>query len=187
MKEKCKQLQNRFRMEQHQVIRRSAQDANFDTVYEKLKKSIESIIQLDTYASSFSTFVMHAKGSNGLEVDDRRCYYGHMAAESILKDIDEYNKKKPGSAKAQILPCQSDLTSRKEIAGLDKELCRQRQLKEDTIQNYAFDIKEKKWKLQLNQLRKPMSDSFRYFLQCLFSLEATDKKYFLQSLKLGPE
>ena len=96
------------------------------------------------------------------------------------------NEKIPGTAKAQILPYQSDITTRQEIAAADKELCRQRKWKEDIdFKNYKSEIKAKVWKLQLKQLQSPLSPSFRYFLQCLISLDAENRKYFLQSLKLG--
>ena len=121
-----------------------------------------------------------------MNVDDEHSYYGQMAAKSILKDIDQLNQKSPRSAKATILPCQSDLKSRQEIAALDKELCRLRKLKENTmVQKYAIGVKEKKWEYQLNQLKKPISNTFKYFLQCLLSLKSPERKYFLQYLKFG--
>ena len=110
---------------------------------------------------------------------------GYMAAQSILKDVDKYNAKKERSAKAIILPCHSDLKSRQEIAEQDKELCRQEKLVDGTIQDHAFKVKKIKWKIQLNQLHIPISDTFRYFLQCLLGLRTEDRKYFLQCLKLG--
>ena len=186
MKEETRQLLAELNLNKNQLIRKVAHDANFDTVYEQLKKLIEYMVTLDTHSVSLSTFVNHAKEMEGMEVDDDRCYFGQMAANCILREIDNFNKKKPGTAKSKILSCQSDLKSRKEIAALDKELCRQRKLSENTtVQKYGYEIEEKKWKLQLNQLLIPMSDSFKYFLQCLLTLNAKDKKYFLQSLKLG--
>ena len=121
-----------------------------------------------------------------LEVDDWLCYHCKMAANTILKDIDEYNRKKLGSAKAELLPSVSDLESRREIAHLDKEICRQRKLRENTtVQNYVFDLIEKKLQLQLKQLQKPVPETFKYFLQCLINMGKVDRKYFLQCLKLG--
>ena len=186
IKEESKQLQIEFSLEKHQLIRRVAQDTNFDIVYEQLKRSILRMVVIDTHSGCLSSFVNHAKDMEGMEVDDRKCYHGQMAAETILNDIDALNAQKPGSAKNKILPCQSDLTSRKGIAGLDKELCRQRKLSENTtVQSYGYEIEEKKWKLQLKQLRMPMSDSFKYFLHCLLTFDENDRKYFLQSLKIG--
>ena len=119
-------------------------------------------------------------------MDDWNCYHGQLAANSILRDIDNYNRNKAGSAKAEILPSQSDLQSRREMAHLDKEICRQKKLGENTtVQSYAFDLIEKKWQLQLRQLQKPVSGIFKYFLQCLINMGKADRKYFLQSLKLG--
>ena len=185
-REDSKQLQLEFNLEKHQVIRKVAQEANFNSVFEQLKQSIERMITMDTHSGCLSTFVMHEGEMDGMEVDDTQCYHGSMAAESILRDIDEYNGQKAGSTKDKILPCQSDLPSRKGIAGLEKELCRQRKLSENkTVQKYGYEIEENKWKLQLNQLRKPMSDSFKYFLHCLLTFHEKDRKYFLQCLKLG--
>ena len=186
VKEKSKQLQLEFNLGKHQVIRKAAIDANFDAVYQLLKKGVEYMITLASHFGSLSTFVMHAEDTEGMKVDDKKCYIGQMAADSILKDVDYYNHQTPGSAKDRILSCQSDLTSRQEIASIDKELCRQRKLGENmTVQSYWYDLIDKKWQLQLNQLLRPMSDPFKYFLHCLVSLDDTDKKYFLQSLKLG--
>ena len=182
VKEKSKELQLEFNLGKHQVIRKAAIDA----VYQLLKKAVEHMITLASHFGSLSTFVMHAEDTEGIKVGDKKCYTGQMAADSILKDVDYYNNQTPGSAKDKILSCQSDLTSRQEIGSIDKELCRQRKLDENmTVQSYWYDLKETKWQLQLNQLLRPMSDSFKYFLHCLVSLDGNDKKYFLQSLKLG--
>ena len=183
---KTKELQVEFKLDKHQVIRKAAQDSNFDAVYEQLKKSVERMVTTATYSESLTTFVMHARETDGIEVDDRRSYFGRMAAESILRDIDEFHNQNAGTAKHKVLCCQSDLSSRQEIASLDKELCRQRKLEGNmTVQNYCNDLKRNKWQLQLNQLEQPMSNSFKYFLHCLLTLDTRDKKYFLQSLKIG--
>ena len=85
-----------------------------------------------------------------------------------------------------MLRLQSDLETRKQIAYYEKELCRQKRLKENTtIQKYAYEMKEKKSELQHQQLQVPVSESFKHFLQCLLTLNETDKKYFLQDLKMG--
>ena len=69
---------------------------------------------------------------------------------------------------------------------MDKELCRQRKLEENTtVQNYAFHITEAKMKLQVDQLRKPISGTFKYFIPCLCEFDSRDRKYFLQYLKMG--
>ena len=72
------------------------------------------------------------------------------------------------------------------MAALDKELCRQRKRSEKTtLQNYAHDIKGTKMRLQLQQLQIPVSDSFKYFLTCLFNMNRNNRQYFLQMLKFG--
>ena len=184
---KCKNLQEEFNLEKHQVICKSNDFTNFTSVVHQLKNSITHITKSKIQNTSLSDFVSHAKREGKFEVDDMRCYIGHMAAESILKDVDECNEKMQYSAKAAILPCNADLKSRQDIAALDKELCRQRKIVRGntTVQNYAFCIKEQKWQIQLNQLQYPTSSTFRYFLQCLVGLQSEDRRYFLQSLKLG--
>ena len=186
MKQETAKLQEKFELKEHQIIRRAADGANFDVVYEMIKTAIENIFSDVKETSSVSSVVLETRKSEDMEVDDRNCFYGYMAAESILKDIDKLNRKQPGNAKAMILPCQSDLVSRREMAALDKELCRQTKLREGTnIEQYASDIKSKKWKLQLNQLQQPISKTFKYFLRCLLSFDTIDRKYFLQCLKIG--
>ena len=125
------------------------------------------------------------KAEESMETDDKKCYIGQMAAQSILKDIDKINMTKSGRAKNYVLPLQSDLRSRKEIASLDKEQHRQKKSEGTPVDMYATKMKEQKWKLQSNQLKYPISDTYKYFLQCLLTLLPTDRKYFLQCLKLG--
>ena len=104
-----------------------------------------------------------------------------MAAETILKDIEGLNVEKPRGAKNKILPCQSDLASRKEIAGLDKELCRQRKLSENTtVQSYGYEIEEKKWKIQLKAVTytdvRPHSNTF--FIVSTLLMKAIESIFF---------
>ena len=186
VKKAALQLQKKFHLEKHQIVRRPADDVNFSSVEEKFKRSIESIIESRDHRLSLSTFVRDAKADESMKTDGNRCYVGQMAAKSILKDIDEINTKNSGRAKTYVLPLQSDLKSRKEIAQLDKEQHRQERKGEGTsVDMYAAEIKEKRWKLQRNQLKCPISETYKYFLQCLLTLQPIDRKYFLQSLKLG--
>ena len=186
MKEATLNLKSKFNLESHQIICRAADDAYFSSVHRKLKKSIDIFTKVGTKGQSLSAFTMNVKTGNIMEVDDSRCYHGQMAAESILKDIDTINSQKSGSAKSRILPVQFDLDARKKMAKLDKEMCRQEKVTEDsTAQDYAWRIQKQKRILHLKQLRYEISDTFKYFLQCLLTLGPTDKKYFLQWLKLG--
>ena len=186
IRKESKELQTSFGLEKCQIIRKTSEDGSFNSIYENLRESIKQITKDGTECQPLSTFVKHVQEEKILNVDDEHSYYGQMAAKSILKDIDELNQRIPRSAKATVLPCQSDLKSRQEIAAFDKELCRQRKLKENTtVQKYAIGVKEKKWECQLNQLKKPVSDIFKYFLQCLLSLQSLERKYFLQYLKFG--
>ena len=179
MRQECKQIQARFQLEKHQIIRKSAEDLNFNATFELLRRSIDVLLTNNRQKTSISTLTSQMKESPQIEVDDWHCFHGQMAANTILRDIDNYNSKKAGSAKPEVLPCQSDLESRKEMAHLDKEICRQRKLEENTtLQNYAFDLIEKKWELQLKQLQTPVPETFKYFLLCLISMENIDRKYF---------
>ena len=187
IKEKSANLLGMFQLKEGQIIRRTAEGANFNSVYEKIKSVIEKAIKESKQVPSLSTVILDAIENEGTETDDQKYFHGHMAAQSILRGIDQLNKRVlGGNAKQEVLPCQSDLETRRKMAELDKELCRQRKIKEDmTVVSWGYHIKSDKWKLQLSQLQKPISETFKYFLQCLFNLEATDRKYFLQCLKLG--
>ena len=184
-KRRYKNLQEVLNLGKHQVICKSMDES--ESVHGQLRKSIRHIVKAVSRSTSITDFVNHSQRDGKFEVDDKGCYIGRIAAESILKDVDECNAREQHSAKATILPCNADLKSRQEIAALDKELCRQRKIVpgNTTAQNYAFGIKEQKWQLQLKQLQYPISSTFSYFLQCLVGLNTEDRKYFLQSLKLG--
>ena len=186
IKKKCRKLRKDLSMEKHQIIQRSAHDTNFFEVCEMVKKSIKHIVNSNSQKIALSNFVGRLKENFDIQVDDTRCHRAQIAAQKILRNIDDMNQKKAGIDKAEILPCQSDLKCKREMAYLDKELCRQRRRTEKTtLQNYAYDIKGRKLHLQLSQLQIPISESFKYFLQCLFALSPSDRKYFLQDLKLG--
>ena len=157
--------------------------ANFNSVYEKIKISIEIAIEESKQVPSLSRVILDVIQTEGMQTDDQKCYHRHMAAQSMLRDIDQLLRE---NAKGEVLLCQSDLEKRQKMAELDKELCRQRKIKEDlTVVSCGDHIRSDIWKLQLSQLQKPISDMFKYFLQCLCNQDATDRKYFLQCLKLG--
>ena len=173
----CQKLRRVLNIERHQIIRRPAHDANFSQVCKMVKESIKQTVKSNSHKITLSNFISRLKENIYIEVDDTRCRRAEIAAEKMLGNRDDLNQKKPGSAKAEILPCQSDLQCRREMATLDKELCRQRKRTEKTtLQNYAYDIKGRKLYLQLSQLQIPISESFRYFLQCLFTLSPLDRK-----------
>ena len=183
---RCEKIQKKLKLGKHQIISKSAEDANFDKVYNQLRSAIDHVLAKKNKLISISEFVEEARLTGHFEFDDERCACGRKAAEAIFKDIDEVNSRKQGSAKAEILPCQSEIALRQEIASLDKELCRQRKRKEDTtVESHVTDIRREKLSLQLKQLQKPISPTFRYFLKSLTSLNSMDRKYFLQNLKLG--
>ena len=185
-KQRCTEVEKSFKLEKHQIVRKVAEDANFSSVDKQLRKSIAQIISCRDANTSLSSMVVKLKDMNGVEIDSEKSYFPRMAANNILRDIDEHNSTQDGSAKATILPFQSDVKIRQQIAALDKELCRQRKLKEDTtVQNYAFDITEEKLKLQVSQLHIPISGTFKNFIRCLRDFNSMNRKYFLQYLKMG--
>ena len=56
------------------------------------------------------------------------------------------------------------------------------------IQQWRITVppcKNRRGDWQIKQQQEPISDTFKYFLQCLTNLDMMDKKYFLQCLKLG--
>ena len=91
-----------------------------------MKASVENLFVRTRKENSVSKIVSDVKSEGDMKTDDKQSRYGRRAAERILKDIDNCNKKKFGYAKAEILPCQSNIVTRQAIAALEKELCRQR-------------------------------------------------------------
>ena len=188
IKQRCTEMEMNFKLEKFQIIRKVAEDANFSSVDKQLKKSIAQMMRRDTVHISLSELVARLKDFKDMDIDSERSYSPQMAANSILRDIDEHNNTEEGSAKAIILPFQSDVQTRQQMAALDKELCRQRKLKENTtVQNYAFDITKERWKLQVSQLQNPMSGTFKYFIRCLRDFASRDRKYFSEVSENGFE
>ena len=183
----CDQIQKEMKFEKHQIILGSVDYASVNIVYERLASSLTLVLKERSQAViSLTELTEKASENYSVSVDDIQCYYGQKAAERILKDIDEINEKKTGKAKSVILPCQSNVEVRQEIAALEKEMYRQRKQTDDTtLESYTANIKDKIWKIKLQQTQQPISDTFKYFLQCLISLGKDGRKYFLQSLKLG--
>ena len=85
VKQQSLDLQTRSELGKYQIIRNAAEDTNFNTVYEQLKKSVEHMIQKTGHTLSLSKFTEFAKEDDHLDEDNARCYYGYMVAESILK------------------------------------------------------------------------------------------------------
>ena len=184
--EQVKGLNRKYRLENTQVLCKSASDTNFNLVYEQLKRSISNVIAMSHASCSITDIAQEAKALAEFTTDNRNGSIGRTAASKILKDTDTCNRQEPRSAKKEFLRLQSDLETRKQIAYYEKELCRQKRLKENTtIQKYAYDMKEKKWQLQLKQLQVSISETIKHFLNCLPRLKKVDRKYFLQCLKLG--
>ena len=125
---------------------------NIYDVSDQLKESVKTIIA-GSHVTSLSDIAAEIKKKNLANMDDNH-YSAHMAAQSILRDVDEHNRKKI-NAKAEILPWSSDLKTRQEIAVNEKELCRQKKKRENTtVQDYACDVEKNRVKLQLLQLKQ---------------------------------
>ena len=186
-KERSRELQKQFNVK---IIRKTNDfrnfSLNFSSISNELQKSVKAIITDTSLVTSLSDIAAEMKEKNLANVDDNHHYSVQMAAQSILRDVDERNQKS-GNAKSEILPWSSDLETRQEIAALEKELCRQKKKRDNiTVQTYADDINKKKCVLQHLQLRKqPVSNTFKYFLLSLKNMETNDRRYFLQCLKLG--
>ena len=118
-----------------------------------------------------------------MNVDDVGCHEGHSAAQKILSDIDEI---KSDDVKSKILPCQSDIETREMIGKHEKEVCRQKDIPDsDLMTQYVAREEEEIWKLQWKQLQYPISRTFTQFLKYITSFDSVNRKYFLQSLKMG--
>ena len=126
MKQKVKNLKEEFTLREDQIVRRTGEATNFNATYQKIKKSIDNTLLACPKTFSLREFAFEASRVQSMKTDNIRCYFGRLAAQTILRDIDEYNDKKKESAKAKVLPFQSDVESRQKMAELDKELCRQR-------------------------------------------------------------
>ena len=182
--ESVEKLTEKLHLDKHQVISYPLVDSNFHTTYSSLRKSIETCIEGNTLEiNSVCKIVQDVKRNNWMKVDDTACHQGEEAAEKILKDIDEMESDK---MKSNILPCQSDLATREEIGKHEKEICRQKYIAaSDLMRQYVVREEEKKWQLQWKQLQYPVSQTFTHFLKYIINFNSRNRKYFLQSLKLG--
>lgn len=89
-----------------------------------------------------------------------------------------------GHSRQEVLPCHSDLETRKELVKLEKELIRKAsRQKNETETMHDSRVQEEIWKLQRKQLQEPLSPAFEEFLRQIISLAKQDRKYFLETLK----
>ena len=186
IKEEVKILRKEFQLEENQIICREERDTNFNSIHQKIKATVDRTVSEGKQNTSLTTLASGLRMNKNTMVDDGNCYQGQQAAKTILEDIDQYNRKGNLTAKSEILPFQSDQTSKQKLAWLEKEIYRQTDRSEEkSEEDYWYEKKAEKEKLQLKQLREPVSDTFKYFLQCILHLDEIDRKYFLQCLKLG--
>ena len=120
VRQACKELAATFDLQKHQIIRKTAEEGNINGVFKQLQSLIEQNARTTGTKHSLSTFT-HVVGSE-MEVDNKKCWFVQMAAESILKDTDEYYTRDAINAKSEILPYQSDIKLRQKMSKLDKEL-----------------------------------------------------------------
>ena len=183
----CKKLTNQLNLQDWQVIKCPLEESNFHMTYANIKKSLKVSFDKNNGRSdmvvSLEKVANYVRRTGCLKLDNSELPEGVSAAQQILKDISLGNS---DSIKSEILPCQSDLATREEIGKHEKEICRQKKIEEsDLIFEYVNREEEEKWSLQWKQLQYPISKTFNFFLECITKFSPRNKKYFLQSLKLG--
>ena len=177
---KCRKLKKQLKLDDYQVILSSLKESNFYIAYNNLKSSLEISFEKNADRTSLSKLIDNAKLTDCFQIDSTEYYNGQKAAKELLQNIEG------DSIKSKVLPCQSNITTRQDIGRLDKEICRLKELtNNDFIPSYVKQEKEKKWDLQWEQLLYPIYDVFTHFLKCIICLHPTNRKFFLQSLKLG--
>ena len=178
------QIKTKLKLVEHQIIKCSFEDCNFHIVYDMLRKSLQTSIEENAFWKiSLSKFTSEVKSNDCMKVDDIACCEGYMAAQGILLDIDKIES---DNVKSKILPCQSDIATREDIGKHEKEICRQKEIADtELMTQYVVSEEEKKWQLQWKQLQYPISDTFTNFLRYIVNFNSLDRKYFLQSLRLG--
>ena len=188
-KQEISKLKKEFSLRDGQIILRRAHGSNFSAISERIKRCLYTSVSNDIQTSTFSVSTFALKASNHIELDNKKCFYGEQAAQSILSDIDRYSKNNTTFSKTEILPFQSDRATRQQMTALNtlnKRLHSQHiQRESDVLTTYTHHLKMEKINLRLKQLQEPPSDTFIYFLQYLINSNDDDKKYFLQCLKLG--
>ena len=184
---KVKRLRKEFKLGNDQIILRKTDSSDFNAIYERIKCCLSKVPSHGYQATTLSLAQIAFKHNDSNLLDNRMCYYGQQAAQSILKDIDGHDMNDRGtSANAEILSHQSNWQLRHKITALEKELCRLKNWEHNTpMEVYIHQIKDEKWKLKLKLLQKPVSSTFRYFLAYLTNSDDSDQKYFLRCLKLG--
>ena len=88
MKQKVNQLKEDFTLQEDQIIRRTADGSNFNTVFGKIKKSADKTLSAVQEKFSLKQFAMEASEVETMKRDDTRCHFGRSAAQTILKEID---------------------------------------------------------------------------------------------------
>ena len=180
----CDILHRKLKLLNYQIIKCPVDESNFRATYDSIKYSLRTSFErnIEGY-TSLSRLIDEVKLNGCAEVDDTACHEGFNAAQIILSDIDDIEST---DVKSKILPCQSDLATRELIGKHEKEICRQKNIPEsDRITQYVKKEKEEKWQLQWKQLQYPISETFTCFLRCITNYDSINRKYFLQSLKLG--
>ena len=180
----CDMLHKKLKLLNYQIIKCPVDESSFHATYDSIRSSLKTSFERNIGGyTSLSRLIDEVKLNGCAEVDDIACHEGFNAAQRILSDIDAIEL---DDAKSKILPCQSDLPTRELIGKHEKEVCRQKNIPEsDLITQYVKKEKEEKWKLQWKQLQYSISDTFTQFLRCVTNYDSINRKYFLQSLKLG--
>ncbi len=186
-KETIKSQKNKLSKEiKKYVITQVFQGKYFDMVLHKLEKLIQNLIP-SCHMKSISEFVVEAK-MYGFYLDDskRECVTGKLAADRILKVVDDCNRETGGMAKRLLLPYQADLTSRIHLSVQHKELCRQKQRKgQKSHHDYAAEVEGNIWHIRLQLLDNHVSEAVHMFLQVILTSTRMVRQHFLQWLQQG--
>ncbi len=141
----------------------------------------------DTFVpgSSLANCIQTVKKTGSMNVDDQN--HGKIQAEvqRILGDVDKYEAQEKGSAKRMILPYQSDLETRKEIARHEKELFRIVPEGQKSINQISKEKEQQRLRKIFEQLEFSVSQAFLLFCDSLKTMGVIERRYFLQYLKLG--
>ena len=125
IKEEANSLRKEFQLEENQIICKEERDNNFNSIHQKIKAAVDNTLSAGKENISLTTLASKMRINKSTMMDDGKSYQGQQAAKTILEDIDEYNRKGKLSAKSEILPFQSDQTSKQKLARLEKEIYRQ--------------------------------------------------------------
>ncbi|KAM4697666.1 up-regulator of cell proliferation-like [Rhinophrynus dorsalis] len=140
-----------------------------DTIINSLKKSIKRV-KLEDMSNTATEL--------GIKVDENseQCLKAKTSARKIAKDIRDVVQYKKGTMKLQ-----GDLW--KELAQIEKELCRMRNQGDKHVEEYRSHLTERRLMLHVQQYQNSLPDGMIKFISALTNLSQTEKRYFLKWMK----